>query len=68
MVQGEQYQLFVNGLPKPILQGALRQYTGFNPPAGVPDVYKISNLIFIGDDTTSAGARVTIGPVQVESN
>lgn len=67
-VQGEQYQLFVNGLPKPILQGSLRQYTSFNPPAGVPNVYKISNLIFLGDDTTSAGARVTIGPIEVDSN
>ena len=67
-VQGDQYQLFVNNLPKPILQGPLRQYTGFNPPAGVPDVYKIPNLIFLGDDTTSASARVTIGPVEVNAN
>lgn len=67
-VRGDQYQLFVNGQPQPILQGKLRQYTGFNPPAGVPDVYKISNLIFLGDDTTSAGARVTIGPVEVDAN
>jgi hypothetical protein len=67
-VQGEQYQLFVNNFPKPILQGSLRQYTGFNPPAGVPNVYKIPNLIFLGDDTTSASARVLIGPVEVNAN
>jgi hypothetical protein len=67
-VQGDQYQLFVNNLPKPILQGPLRQYTGFNPPAGVPDVYKIPSLIFVGDDTTSASAKVTIGPITVDSN
>ncbi|MGB5959930.1 MAG: hypothetical protein WBG73_04660 [Coleofasciculaceae cyanobacterium] len=67
-VQGDQYQLFVNNSPKPILQGQLRQYTGFNPPAGVPDVYKIPNLIFLGDDTTSASARVMIGPVEVNAN
>jgi hypothetical protein len=67
-VQGDQYQLFVNGLPKPILQGPLRQYTGFNPPAGVPNVYKIPNLLFVGDDTTSASARVTIGAIEVDAN
>lgn len=67
-VQGTQYQLFVNNFPRPILQGPLRQYTGFNPPAGVPDVYKIPNLIFLGDDTTSASARVMIGPVEVNAN
>lgn len=67
-VQGDEYQLFVNNLPKPILQGKLRQYTGFNPPAGVPNVYKIPNLIFVGDDTTSASARVTIGPIEVDAN
>jgi hypothetical protein len=67
-VQGDQYQLFVNNFPRPILQGPLRQYTAFNPPPGVPDVYKIPNLIFLGDDTTSASARVTIGPVEVNAN
>lgn len=67
-VQGDQYQLFVNNLPRPILQGPLRQYTGFNPPAGVPDVYKIPNLIFLGDDTTSASARVIISSVEVNAN
>lgn len=67
-VQGDQYQLFVNNFPKPILQGQLRQYTGFNPPDGVPNVYKIPNLIFLGDDTTSASARVMISSVEVNAN
>jgi len=67
-VQGNQYQLFTNGLRRPILQGSLRQYTGFTPPAGFPNPYTTPNLIFIGDDTTSASAKVTIGPIEVDAN
>lgn len=67
-VQGNQYQLYTNGLPQPILQGSLRQYTGFTPPAGFPNPYTSPNLIFIGDNTTSASAKVTIQSVVVDAN
>lgn len=67
-VQGDQYQLFTNGLPQPILQGSLRQYTGFTPPPGFPSPYTRPNLIFIGDDTKSASAKVTIGRIEVDAN
>ncbi|HEY9623697.1 MAG TPA: hypothetical protein V6C78_25290 [Crinalium sp.] len=59
-VQGLNYKLYVNGSSKPILQGALRQYTGFTPPLGYPNPYTTPNLIFMGDDTTSATAIVII--------
>ncbi len=68
VVQDDQYQLYTNGLPRPILQGPLRQYTGFTPPPGYPNPYTSPNLIFIGDDTTSASSKVTIGPVSVDAN
>jgi len=62
-VQGLNYKLYVNGAPQPILQGALRQYTGFTPPPGYPNPYKTPNLLFMGDDTTSATGKVTITQV-----
>jgi len=67
-VQGDQYQLFTSGQRRPILQGLLRQYTGFTPPAGLPNPYTRPNLVFIGDNTTSASAKVTIGPIEVDAN
>lgn len=67
-VQGDQYQLFTNGISQPILQGSLRQYTGFTPPPGFPSPYTRPNLIFIGDDTKSASAKVTIGRIEVDAN
>lgn len=59
IVQGDKYQLFASGSVTPIITGKLRQYS-FTPPAGFPNPYKIPNLIFIGDNTTSATANVTI--------
>lgn len=62
-VQGNQYKLFTKGSSTPILQGQLRQYTGFTPPPLFPNPYATPNLVFMGDDTTSATAKVTIGGV-----
>ncbi|MFE1745000.1 hypothetical protein [Coleofasciculus sp. H7-2] len=62
-VKDNQYQLFINGSTFPILQGELRQYTGFIPPPGYPNPYTTSNLIFFGDNTASATANVTIKSV-----
>jgi hypothetical protein len=54
------YQLFVNGITKPILTGNLRQYTGFISPPNYPNPYLTSNLMFMGDNATSAKVKVTI--------
>lgn len=59
-IQGNQYKLFIEGSKTAILQGSLRQYTEYTPPAGFPNPYTTPNLIFMGDDTTSATANVTI--------
>ncbi len=61
-VKGNRYQLFANGVSRPILRGLLRQYQ-FTPPAGYPNPYTFPNLVFMGDNTTSARARVTITSV-----
>lgn len=65
-VSGNQYNLFVDNVTTPILQGPLRQYTGYTPPPGYPNPYKTPNLLFWGDNTTSANARVTL--MKVEAN
>lgn len=64
-VKGNQYQLFVNGSTNPILTGYLRQYTGYTPPPGYQNPYTTPNLIFLGDNTTSATSAVTITKVYV---
>ena len=46
----------------PVLTGALRDYTAFT---GQPDPYEIPNLVFIGDNTSSADARVRIAAVSI---
>lgn len=58
-VQGDNYSLVAN--QQPLLTGALRQYsTGL-----LIDPYQIPNLLFLGDDTTSAAAQVEIRRVAV---
>lgn len=59
-VLNNQYQLFVGNATGSILSGVLRQYTGFTPPPGSPNPYTTSNLIFLGDNTTSAAANVSL--------
>jgi hypothetical protein len=59
-VLGTAYTLSADGVP--LLSGALRDYTAF---AGFPDPYEIPNLLFLGDNTSSASARVEIARVSV---
>jgi hypothetical protein len=48
-----------------VLTGALRDYSNF---AGFPDPYETPNLIFLGDDTTSAQALIQLSYVAVTVN
>lgn len=52
-VQGDGYTLSGNGTP--ILSGKLRDYSAF---VGPTDPYETPNLIFLGDDTSSASAKI----------
>jgi hypothetical protein len=50
-----------------LLSGSLRQYTDWTPPFGVlVDPYEQPNQLFLGDDTSSAGAEVWLGDVRIE--
>ena len=60
-VQGDTYTLSSNGAP--ILSGNLRDYTAFS---GFPDPYETPNLIFLGDDTSAASAKVQLAYVAAE--
>jgi hypothetical protein len=59
-VQEDAYALSNNGTL--ILSGKLRDYTAFN---GFPDPYETPNLIFLGDDTSSASATISLAYVAV---
>jgi hypothetical protein len=56
-VQGSEYRVSANGTE--ILVGPLRDYSSFGPP------YSMPGFVFIGDDTTTAAARVEIARVEV---
>jgi hypothetical protein len=62
-ILGNAYALTIEGVPGPTLAGPLRDYTAWVPPAGFPDPYEIPGLIFLGDDTTSAGAIAHVARV-----
>jgi hypothetical protein len=53
------FTLTANGSTTPLLTGAMRDYSGFGFP------YSLPNFIFLGDDTTSAQARVGIAEVSI---
>lgn len=60
------YLLAANGTP--LLSGSLRQYTDWVPPSAfLPDPYEQPNQLFLGDDTSSAGAEVWLGDVAIET-
>jgi len=59
-IRGTNYVLFAAGTP--LLAGPVRDYTPFD---GFPDVYETPNFIFLGDNTTSAGADVEIASVAI---
>lgn len=65
-VKGDQYQLFANGSTTPILAGKMRKYT-YTPPPGFNNPYTTPNLVFLGDNTTSATGNVTIANVDVKT-
>ncbi|XHX77978.1 MAG: hypothetical protein RBJ76_26680 [Stenomitos frigidus ULC029] len=72
VVQGSGYQLYANNLQTLLLSGFLTDYRAFSPqvpplpfPVSPPNPYQTPNLLFFGDDTTSAGADVTLGNIAV---
>lgn len=60
-ISGLDYLLEADGIP--ILSGGTRDYTGFS---GLIDPYQTPNLVFLGDDTSSAAASVTLGRVALQ--
>jgi hypothetical protein len=59
-ILGDTYTLTAN--TQPILSGPLRDYSAFE---GFPDPYQTPSFLFLGDNTTSAQARVRLGFVSV---
>jgi hypothetical protein len=59
-IHGGTYALAANGAP--ILNGNLRDYSAF---AGFPDPYETPNFIFLGDDTSSAKAKIKLAAFAV---
>lgn len=59
-IVGETYTLTASG--ETILTGPLRNYSAFD---GFPDPYETPNFLFLGDDTTSAQARIRLSFVSV---
>lgn len=59
-VFGNSYSLFANNAP--LLSGSLRDYSAFGLPP-----YTLSNFLFLGDNTSSAGADFTLGTVELAS-
>src|SRR5215216_1765532 len=60
IVVNDTYTLIANN--KPILTGPLRDYSKFD---GFPDPYETPHFLFLGDDTTSAEARIQLSFVSV---
>ena len=65
VAQAGSYTLYAGG--RQILTGAMRNYTAFDSSAaGLPfDPYETRNLLFVGDDTSSAGALSQIARIEV---
>lgn len=57
---GDSYTLAAGGLP--ILTGPVRDYSAFDE---FPDPYETPNFLFLGDDTTSAQARLHLSSLSV---
>ena len=60
IVTNDTYTLNANGAPT--LSGPLRDYSKFE---GFPDPYQSPNFLFLGDDTTSAQARIRLSFVSI---
>jgi hypothetical protein len=59
-IAGDTYTLSANH--EPILTGPVRDYSAFD---GFPDPYETPNFLFLGDDTTSAQARLRLSFVSI---
>lgn len=69
-VLGSSYDLFTvaaNGGANPILSGSLRDYTAAPISFPNPNPYIVPNLLFFGDDTTSASAAFKMSYVSLRS-
>jgi hypothetical protein len=65
-VLGNSYKVFANG--SQILTGALRDYSGFTPPANFPaDPYEQANLVFLGDNSTVAQGSFKLTQVVMQT-
>jgi len=62
-VLGDSYTLAANG--STVLAGSLRDYTVAPPPSLPLNPYTTPNLIFLGDDTSAAQARIKLRSVAV---
>lgn len=63
-IMTDTYSLAANGTA--VLTGPVRDYTAWEPPIpGAPDPYETPNLIFLGDDTSSAAAEVWLQNVTI---
>jgi hypothetical protein len=62
-ILSDTYSLSANNTP--VLSGALRDYSNFVGPI---DPYETPNLIFLGDDTTSAQAQIQLAYAAVAIN
>jgi len=63
VVKGEGVVVLANG--RPVLGGAVRDYTAF-VPSGLPfNPYTTPNFVFIGDNTSRGAARFRLGRVEV---
>jgi hypothetical protein len=60
IIVSDTYTLTANAVP--ILTGPLRDYSTFD---GFPDPYETPSFLFLGDDTSSAQARIQLGFVSV---
>lgn len=59
-ILNDTYTLSSDGAP--LLTGRLRDYSNF---AGFPDPYETPNFLFLGDDTSSAAARIKLDYVAI---
>jgi hypothetical protein len=62
-IAGMDYLLEADGTK--LLRGRTRSYV---PYSGALDPYETANLVFLGDDTNSAAARVRLGQVELRIN
>ena len=62
-VQDNGYRLFQGAAP--VLTGTLRDYSTFSGPL---NPYVLPNFLFLGDNTSSAAATVSLGPIVLQSD